>query len=925
MPAPADALFGRDTELAALEQFLDRVPEGAGAVLLSGEAGIGKTTLWVEALRSARARGYIVLSCTPGEQETKLAYSALGDLLDDVVDEALPQLPTSQRRALEHALLRTEDTETADRRAVSLAFLSAVRALARRQPVVLAIDDVQWLDASSAHALHFALRRLTAVPVAVVAAARRREQAEAPPQPLRALSVEEVFVGPLDSDALDRLLRYRLGTAFLRPALAQLEEAVRGNPFFALELAAAVLRRGEPVRPNDPMPVPDNLRELLADRLALLPASVRQASLVVAAAAHPTVPLVESTLDARNTRRHLEQAVDAGVLALDRGRLRFAHPLVGSVVYADASIAQRHEIHRRLARTASELEERARHLALATSLPDEDVATLLDAAAVRANGRGAPDAAAAFSEDALRLTSPDDRESIVTRTLAAADHNLTAGETDRARELLQALARGLAPDPTRARVLRHLARAEALGEGWLQADELLRRARDEVGPDQTLEALIERDLGLVSAQHGRLTRSRDHFQKALALADELDDELLAADTRVDLATVQFQMGVGDPTATAAILSPLRDETAANNPTFLHHRLYFVTWAKYSDDFASARAAVAALITELRQGHEEGMLGPALFQAGELECWAGNLPLAETYARELRETAQRAGQPVLRTRSLYLDALVDAHLGRTDGARSAATSGLALAEEADDLRLTTRHLATLGFLELSIGDLAAAHKHLTRARTIALHAGYGEPGMFRFAADAIEALIGLGELGTAALQLEELEQQGRRLDRPWALATAGRCRGLLAAASHDAEGAVDALERALEEHARLESPLELGRSLLALGVVHRRSKRKRPARDALERALAQCDQIPAPLWSARVSAELARIGGRAPAPDGLTPTEQQIASLVAAGHTNREVADSLFISAKTVEKHLTRIYAKVGVRSRRQLARELGSR
>jgi DNA-binding CsgD family transcriptional regulator len=924
MRAAADPLFGRESELSALEGFLERIPNGAATILLSGEAGIGKTTLWVEALRSARARGCIVLACSPGELETKLAYSAVGDLLEDVLDDALRELPAPQRRALEHALLRAEDGETADQRAVSLAFLGAVRALARRDGLVLAIDDFQWLDASSARALHFAFRRLTREPVGVVVALRR-EQAEALPPPLRSLPIEEVLVGPLSSEALDRLLRYRLGTAFLRPALARLEEAVKGNPFFALELAAAVLRRGEQFRPSDPLPVPDNLRELLADRLALLPTTVRDTLLVVAAISQPTVLLVESTLDAHDTRRHLEQAVDAGVLALDRGRLHFAHPLVGSVVYSDAPTAQRQEVHRRLAGTVSDLEERARHLALATSLPDATAATALDAAAARANGRGAPDAAATFSEDAIRLTPPDDQESIVTRTLSAADHHLTAGETDRARELLQALAGGLAPDPTRARVLRHLARAEALGEGWLEADELLRRARNEVGADLALEALIERDLGIVSMQHGRLARSRDHFRKALAIADELDDAGLAADAQIDLATAEFQMGMGDPAAIAGVLSPLRHQTAAHIPTFLHHRLYFVTWAKYSDDFALARTAVVELIAELRQRHEEGMLGPALFQAGELECWAGNLELAEGYAREMAETAQRAGQPVLRTRSLYLDALVDAHLGRVDTARSGARSGLALAEQADDLRLTTRHLATLGFLELSVGDVAAAHEHLVRAREVAAHAGYGEPGMFRFAADAIESLIALGELATAADQVDELEEQGRRLDRPWALATAGRCRGLLAAASQDAEGAVAALDFALEVHTRLESPLELGRTMLALGVVHRRAKRKRPAREALEQALALCEQIPAPLWAARARQELARIGGRAPAPDGLTATEQQVANLVASGHTNREVADALFISAKTVEKHLTRIYEKVGVHSRRQLSRELGPR
>ena len=513
---------------------------------------------------------------------------------------------------------------------------------------------------------------------------------------------------------------------------------------------------------------------------------------------------------------------------------------------------------------------------------------------------------------------------MVRRSLAAADHHFTVGETDRARELLHGLARGLTPDPTRARVLRHLARAEAYGEGWLEAGELLHRARVEAGGDRGLAALIERDLGMVSMQHGELSRSRSHFQTALDLARNVGDALLIADTRIDLATVEFQMGVGNPEEARDILGPLRTETSAHIPTFLHHRLYFVTWSKYSDDFAAARAAVVALIAELRERNEEGMLAPALFQAGELECWAGNLDLAERYALELHEIAERAGQPILRTRSLYLDALVDTYRGRVDAARDAATSGLALAEEGGDLRLMTRHLATLGFLELSRGDAAAAHKQLARARTTALRAGYGEPGMVRFAADAVEALIALGDLDSAREQLTELEKQGRRLDRAWAIAAAGRCRGLLAAASRDFDSAVTALVAASEAQERLEAPMELGRTVLGLGIVHRRAKRKRAAREALDRALTVFEQVEAPLWVDRTRSELARIGGRAPTPDGLTPTEQQVARLVTAGHTNREVAETLFISTKTVEKHLTRIYEKVGVHSRRELARELGA-
>jgi DNA-binding CsgD family transcriptional regulator len=198
----------------------------------------------------------------------------------------------------------------------------------------------------------------------------------------------------------------------------------------------------------------------------------------------------------------------------------------------------------------------------------------------------------------------------------------------------------------------------------------------------------------------------------------------------------------------------------------------------------------------------------------------------------------------------------------------------------------------------------------------------EPGAFPFVPDEVEALVALGELGSAERLTDRLDEHGRALDRSLALATAARCRGLVAAARGDLEGAEEHLQRSLAEHARTQQPFELGRTLLVAGAVRRRMRKKRGARDLLEEALTTFDEVGAPLWADRTRRELARIGGRAPTSTGLTPTEAQIAHLVAEGRTNSEVADALFVSVHTVEANLKRIYRKLDVRSRSELARNL---
>ncbi|HSL65436.1 MAG TPA: AAA family ATPase, partial [Gaiellaceae bacterium] len=379
-------ILGREEELASLLAFLDRARDGAGALVLEGQAGIGKSTLWLAGVEAARERSLRVLSTRPAEAERELGYAGLGDLLADVLEDALPALSTPRRRALEAALLLEDPVGgRADARAVAVAVQDALRALAEPAPVVVAVDDVQWLDASSAAALAFALRRLEASSVRVLLAHRagtvRTPVEDALP------GTERVAVGPLSVGAVQGLLKAHLDRAFPRPVLRRLHEVSGGNPFYALELGRALVREGVPAEPSAPLRVPETLERLVGDRLRALPEETGAALLVVAAVGAPGLGL----LDALGVDPHaLEAAVAAEVVEHADGEVRFTHPLLASAVYARASAAERRRVHARIAAVVAEPVAHASHLARSLDAPDAAAAARLEEAAALARDRGAP-------------------------------------------------------------------------------------------------------------------------------------------------------------------------------------------------------------------------------------------------------------------------------------------------------------------------------------------------------------------------------------------------------------------------------------------------------------------------------------------------------------------------------------------------------
>ena len=909
-----DRVVGRGNELSRLDAFMGDVTDGPAALLFEGESGIGKTTLWRRGVTNAAERGWRVLSTRPAESEAKLSYAGLADLFAASGQE-LEALPDPQRNALEVALLRAEPEEGAsDARAVSAAVLTALHEAAAARPVLIALDDVQWLDPSTASALGFAIRRLESEPIGLLLA--RREAGGSLPMGLSQAFPEDRIVRirlePLSVDDLGALLHSRLGASLPRPTLKRLHEMSGGNPFFALEITRAELR-GE-LRPTGAsLPVPQTLREdLLRDRLRALPSANREMLLYASACSRATVGLLESVAGSSNVMGMLTKAVDAGVLETDGRDVRFTHPLYGSAIYAEASREHRHRVHRRLAEVIEDPEERARHLALASDGPDGVAATALEEAARDAAARGSPIAAAELSQMAERLTPPEERAEIRRRLMAAAEYWLLAGDYELGVRLLEPIASGAHPGPERAEALLRLGRGHLYLRENRDAADVLGEALLEPGVPQPTLSSIHAWRSWAVHWCGDLPAAERHAEEALRLAEDSRDPIRLVDALTALVTMRGALGRGNThdllERALELEGSIESISVTDSPSLFH--AYQMVWAGSLDE---ARRIVTALLAEATARGDEDSASSIHLLLGEVEFFAGDWEASRDHSAKGMVTLPKLGS------WLVTRPTVDAFAGDIGSARADATNALRPAQRGVWLPGELRALSALGFIELSVGNAAAANEHLARAWQLHQGWGIGEPSMFLFVADYAEALIDLGLHADAGEIVDWLEERGQALDRPWARAVAARYRGLLAASDGDFQAAFASIDLALKEHERLPMPFELGRTMMVLGTIRRRAKQKRPAREALEEALAIFERLGAPLWAERARAELARIGGRRSVAGKLTEAEARVAKLAAAGRTNREIADALFMSVRTVEGHLSHAYAKLGVRSRSELA------
>jgi DNA-binding CsgD family transcriptional regulator len=918
----SDALIGREAEFQAIGGFLKAIPLGSRALLFSGDLGIGKTALWEAALARAASSDFRVLASRPSEAESRLSFSVLADLFGSELSAGVPELPLVQREALESALfLADSEGSEPNELAVSLGVLGVLRALAGIGPLVIGIDDLQWVDPPSGRALEYALRRLDREPIGVIATIRGKGPPNLPLRLERAMSGDRLRfleVRSLSERDLGALLRDRMQTRLSRSEVGELHRMSGGNPFFAIEIAGAV-DRGEGMGDGDKFPIPESLREAVRDHLRALPGEVKDVLVAAAALSVPTPDLLATAMDSSDTvDRALAIASEASVIGVDDEQIRFVHPFLGSVLLAELTPESTRDLHRRLANIVTDPEERARHLALGADGPDAIVAGALEDAARSVSGRGASSAAADLAEMAHRLTPADSAGDRTRRGIAAAEYHFEAGDPARAAALLETLLPELASGPARGAALQRLGWIRYHEDGWAIAESLFEEASADAADDARITAALDLDRSTAALLSGDLPRAAALSREALDKVEALGNQGLIGDALAVAGSVAFLSGEGVPDEQMGRAVGV-ETWSRPRPTAAHPSVAYGLLLKWSDDLDGARKRLESACERTRDQGNERSLPFLLFHLAELECWAGNWDTAERRAAEADEIAVATAQESSRAFTLYARALVDVLRGRVEPAREATSEGLGIAERTGASPVAILHLSLLGSLELALGDTGSAARYLGPLADATIRSGIREPGVLRYLGDVLDTLISVGDLERATNVLEPLEESSKRVGRVWGLAVSARCRGQLESATGDQPRALRSLDEALEHQGRLAQPFELGRTMLAKGIIQRRDRQKAGARTTLEQALGLFQELGAPLWVERTTAELGRIGGRAPSSLDFTATERRVAELVAGGSTNQEVAATLFMSVKTVEWNLSRIYRKAGVRSRTELA------
>jgi DNA-binding CsgD family transcriptional regulator len=896
-------ILGRELELGTLRGFVEGARSLNGLVLAGGP-GIGKTTLWEAGIEAARACGSRVCSTRSSGAEMQLAFAGLIDLFDGIDLGALNGLSVPQRRALDVALLRADPVGAPpDPTAIALGLLNALRAMAKRRRVLLAIDDVQNLDPGSADALEFAARRLDGHEVRLLLSRRPGAVSglEAASRPVT------LDVGPLSLGAIRRMLSERLGLSLTRHALRRLVDSTLGNPLFALEIGRLLVERG-PSAIDDELPVPETVDDLLGTRVAELRADERRVLLAVALSGE----LRTADLVGLVGPQALEQAVADRLVIVDEQRVRAAHPLLGAAAQQRSGAAEQRRLHLALSRQTDDVQQRARHLALAADEPDAEIAAIVAGAATEASYRGARREAVALGEEALRLTPPGSAER-TDRLLSLADYLERAGESQRVTDLLTEELPSIERGSSRARAWLLLAE----GAHIRHLDDYrrhLEHALSEASDDPALRARIVAKLSSAVVGVREIRRAEAEAIEVLPAARRAEPE---AERNVLFALAWARGLQGRPVDEEC----RQFSAAADFPGYLAESPERVAAQRliWRGEVVQARVMLERLIELADERGEPASYAWLRLHLCELALRIGDWAEADRLLDEWSEGSERD----LFVIPVYqrCRALLAAGRGLPEEAHRWAEEAIAGAEAAGthwDWLEALRARGTAALLahdpERAVESFRPVWEHATRE-------GVDEPGAFPVAPELVEALATAGKPAEARAVTARLLRLATEQQHPWGLTTASRCEALSAG---DSDGsATELLNRAAAEYGELGLPFDRARSLLTLGRMHRRSRRWAAARDSLDSAADAFDRIGSPGWAKAARSELSRVGARRATPAGqLTEAEARVAGLAAAGFSNKEIAARLVVTVHTVEKHLSHAYAKLGVRSRGQLARRL---
>ncbi|MEV0650140.1 AAA family ATPase [Phytomonospora sp. NPDC050363] len=882
---------------AAVRRGIDE----AGAVLLTGPAGSGKSTV----LAALGENGERVVRLSPAARDREVPYATITELLSALPTAAVDALAPPRRSAV-RVLLRQEPGDGTDHLAVRLAVTELLSAADGR--ALLLLDNAADVDDESADVLDYVRQHAPEGRVGLVAARREADDTS------RVLSgAVEIAVPPWDLDEISALLA---GHGIPTRLTGRVFRACGGNPQLAVRLGGALggWRRGDPA-----MPIPETARRPIRAQLATLSASARQTLLHVALAAVPSLSLL-ARAGRPDAREDLAETSDAGLTTLGSdGRIALSSGAVGDTVREAAGSAELSTVHAALAAVADDPVTAVWHRAHVASTPSADLAAELDAAADTLRARGARRRAAALSFLAAELTPGSDQAGMQRRFVTAAGDAGLGGDVELTRRAAALILDRVGDPALRVSVL--TAVIESAGQALDSIDDVFADLTEAAAEDPALMAVAH----LWMAWRYYICEGDSHraFQEAttahrLAVrGGNVGAEIEGLTTAARLGRALGRSETEELLERAAALDPDASVGALRDSAlFVRSRHAF-----FDDDLDAARRGNLTLLPLAQRRGDIKDLSDVYRTLAEVELRAGRCTLALDY---IRQATERLTDTDTSTATVwYVVALAETGGGDLARAASFARQGLRSAHEDHDVLFTSRCLYALGRVQLFGGETAAAAQTLREVRAFEAAFDIADPSILQWHRELAEALAATGEIGEAAALVRDARKAAETHGRDNVLPGLDHADAVCLLESGDPEGAATLFDRARRRFAELGLPLEEGRTLLSLARLERRRRRRAAARALLTEAAAifeRCDALP---WIALTEGERARLDNTGPSSAAaLTDAESRLAALVAGGATNTEAAAQLFVSVKTVEATLTRVYRKLGLRSRAQLAARL---